>query len=74
MPIVLAKGNSFVYNGREVITTGRTASRKVRNKTVLLYEVKSIPGAFAQLDWVKGSELYTIDPDETNNIIQDNIN
>lgn len=52
---------TYVYEGVEVIKTGRTASRSTARKRITLYEIKPYDnenGSWSK--WVKYDELYEI--------------
>lgn len=52
---------TYVYNGTEVILTGRVASKTKRGKTSHLFEVKSIDENSPTLvKWVRLAELHKI--------------
>ena len=65
---------AYVYNGKEVFLTGRTAKKRMRRGGVReLYEVRpikylgtkdTIPGIE---DWVRLSDLYEINTDDEEN-------
>lgn len=53
---------TYVYEGTEVIKTGRTASRKAGTVTDTLYEIKpASQHAVSWLKWVKERDLYKVD-------------
>lgn len=63
---------TYVYKGKEVFMTGRTAEKTVRGKTMLLHEILPIKyrgqteGVSKDVvsNWVKESELFTINQNE----------
>lgn len=56
--------STYVHNGKEVVLTGRTASRKTSRAVHVLYEIKPIDVQSNDpqfCKWVKMEELYVID-------------
>ena len=62
----MSTDKTYVYNGTEVIMTGRTASKKIRGRgegrLITLHEIKpSNEDDGSWKKWVKESELYEVD-------------
>jgi len=54
--------DTFVYDGTEVKKTGRTATRKVRQRDMILVEIAPVDPSFDWKKWVDPSQLYVVQP------------
>jgi hypothetical protein len=62
---------AYVYRGKEVYLTGRSAKKEMRNSTRVVFETRSIKyinnddDPNLESEWVEMKELYKIDKEET---------
>jgi hypothetical protein len=58
----MTEKQTFVFEGTEVVKTGRTAVRKIgpASKEFVLYEVKPVDTTFDWKKWVRPEDLYEV--------------